>query len=201
MLCLTRIRFALVLRKIHFTLDDKLHFCGICIVMLNTVSWHSLKRKTPTDSRTTECDHREQRAYKTSLKQSWWEGLGECAQRALQDLTKIPGPHSDSQNKIPRPLKPLVRRKCLPAIGLWRSSCLAALSEQHKHSFRNWKRRITKHGAITGQCSSSPIEALRLESGTPATGPIATDSLLHQKALGRDKDIPCPLCSVTFSRG
>ena len=31
--CLTRIRFALVLRKIHFTLDDKLHFCGKCIVM------------------------------------------------------------------------------------------------------------------------------------------------------------------------
>ena len=31
--CLTRIRFVLVLRKIHFLLDDKLHFCGICIVM------------------------------------------------------------------------------------------------------------------------------------------------------------------------
>ena len=31
--CLNKIRFALVLRKIHFTLDDKLHFCGICIVM------------------------------------------------------------------------------------------------------------------------------------------------------------------------
>ena len=29
---LTRIRFALVLRKIHFTLDDKVHFCGKCIV-------------------------------------------------------------------------------------------------------------------------------------------------------------------------
>ena len=32
---LTRIRFALVLPIIHFTLDDKVHFCGICIVMLN----------------------------------------------------------------------------------------------------------------------------------------------------------------------
>ena len=31
---LTRIRFALVLQKIHFTLDDKIHFCGICIVEL-----------------------------------------------------------------------------------------------------------------------------------------------------------------------
>ena len=31
--CLTTIRYALVLRKIHFTLDDKFHFCGICIVM------------------------------------------------------------------------------------------------------------------------------------------------------------------------
>ena len=30
---LTRIRFALVLRKIYFTLDDEIHFCGICIVM------------------------------------------------------------------------------------------------------------------------------------------------------------------------
>ena len=30
---LTRIRFALVLKKVHFTLDDKFHFCGICIVM------------------------------------------------------------------------------------------------------------------------------------------------------------------------
>ena len=30
---LTRIRFALVLRKIHITLDDKVHFCGICIVV------------------------------------------------------------------------------------------------------------------------------------------------------------------------
>ena len=30
---LTRIRFALVLRIIRFTLDDKVHFCGICIVM------------------------------------------------------------------------------------------------------------------------------------------------------------------------
>ena len=29
--CLTRIWFALVIRKIHFTLDDKFHFCGICI--------------------------------------------------------------------------------------------------------------------------------------------------------------------------
>ena len=29
---LTRIRFALVLRKIHFTLDGKVHFCGKCIV-------------------------------------------------------------------------------------------------------------------------------------------------------------------------
>ena len=29
---LTRIRFALVLRKLHFTLDDKVHFCGKCIV-------------------------------------------------------------------------------------------------------------------------------------------------------------------------
>ena len=33
---LTRIRFALVLRKIHFTLDDKVHFCGICNVMCFT---------------------------------------------------------------------------------------------------------------------------------------------------------------------
>ena len=32
--CLTTIRFVLVLRKIHFTLDDKFHFCGICIVMI-----------------------------------------------------------------------------------------------------------------------------------------------------------------------
>ena len=32
--CLTKIQFALVLRKIQFTLDDKLHFCGICIVMV-----------------------------------------------------------------------------------------------------------------------------------------------------------------------
>ena len=31
--CLTRIRFALVLRKIHFTLDDELHFFGIRIVL------------------------------------------------------------------------------------------------------------------------------------------------------------------------
>ena len=31
--CLTRIRFALILRKIHFTLGDEFHFCGICIVM------------------------------------------------------------------------------------------------------------------------------------------------------------------------
>ena len=31
--CLTKIRFALVLRNIHLTLDDKLHFWGICIVM------------------------------------------------------------------------------------------------------------------------------------------------------------------------
>ena len=31
--CTDWIRFALVLRKIHFTLDDKFHFCGICIVM------------------------------------------------------------------------------------------------------------------------------------------------------------------------
>ena len=30
---LVRIRFVLVLRKKHFTLDDKIHFCGICIVM------------------------------------------------------------------------------------------------------------------------------------------------------------------------
>ena len=30
---LTRIRFSLVLRKTHFTLDDEIHFCGICIVM------------------------------------------------------------------------------------------------------------------------------------------------------------------------
>ena len=32
--CLARIRFALVLRRKHFTLDDKVQFCGICIVML-----------------------------------------------------------------------------------------------------------------------------------------------------------------------
>ena len=31
--CLTRNRFALVLRKINFTLDDKFHFCAICIVL------------------------------------------------------------------------------------------------------------------------------------------------------------------------
>ena len=31
---LTRIRFALVLQKIHFTLDNKIHFCGICNVVL-----------------------------------------------------------------------------------------------------------------------------------------------------------------------
>ena len=36
--CLTRIRFALVLRKIHFTLDGKFDFCGICIVMHNDVT-------------------------------------------------------------------------------------------------------------------------------------------------------------------
>ena len=31
---LTGIRFALFLQKIHLTLDDKFHFCGICIVMI-----------------------------------------------------------------------------------------------------------------------------------------------------------------------
>ena len=36
LLCLTRIRFVLVLRKIHFTLDDTIHFCGICILMLRS---------------------------------------------------------------------------------------------------------------------------------------------------------------------
>ena len=30
---LTRIRFALVLQKTHFTLDDEIYICGICIVM------------------------------------------------------------------------------------------------------------------------------------------------------------------------
>ena len=30
---LTRIRFPLILRKIHFALDDQVHFRGICIVM------------------------------------------------------------------------------------------------------------------------------------------------------------------------
>ena len=35
---LTRIRFVSVLSKIHFTLDDKLHFCGICIVMVHRVA-------------------------------------------------------------------------------------------------------------------------------------------------------------------
>ena len=44
--CLTRIRFALVLRKIHFTLDDKLHFCGICIVMTTGSSSKILPRKS-----------------------------------------------------------------------------------------------------------------------------------------------------------
>ena len=38
--CLTRIRFALVLRKMHFILVDKLHFCSICIVMLVQVTDH-----------------------------------------------------------------------------------------------------------------------------------------------------------------
>ena len=32
---LTRIQFTLVSRKIHFTLDEKFHLCGICIVMSN----------------------------------------------------------------------------------------------------------------------------------------------------------------------
>ena len=31
--CLTRIRFALILLQIHFTLDGKFHFGGIYIVM------------------------------------------------------------------------------------------------------------------------------------------------------------------------
>ena len=42
---LTRIRFALVLRKIPFTLYDKVHFCGICIVML-TEFFFIIKRNT-----------------------------------------------------------------------------------------------------------------------------------------------------------
>ena len=33
-LYLTRKRFASVLRKIHFTLDEKIQFCGICIVKI-----------------------------------------------------------------------------------------------------------------------------------------------------------------------
>ena len=39
----TRIRFALVLRKTHFTLDDEIHICGICIVMIriNETKAHS----------------------------------------------------------------------------------------------------------------------------------------------------------------
>ena len=41
---LTKIRFALVLRKIHFTLDDKLHFCGICNVMLAHLTSFLLKK-------------------------------------------------------------------------------------------------------------------------------------------------------------
>ena len=37
--CLTRIRLAFVLRKIHFTFDDKFHFCGICIVMCTKMTF------------------------------------------------------------------------------------------------------------------------------------------------------------------
>ena len=39
---LTRIRFALVVQKIHFTLDDKFHFRGICIVMVTNILFTSL---------------------------------------------------------------------------------------------------------------------------------------------------------------
>ena len=34
---LTRMRLALVLRKIHFKLDYQFHFCGICIVMIQVM--------------------------------------------------------------------------------------------------------------------------------------------------------------------
>ena len=62
--CLTRIRFVLVLRKIQFTLDDKFHFCGICIVMerlLLTSRQNFLLKKThnlgPKMTKTSKCTY------------------------------------------------------------------------------------------------------------------------------------------------
>ena len=51
LLCLTRIRFVLVLRKIHFTLDDKIHFCGICSVMTRWALWSDEKKTSHCNSR------------------------------------------------------------------------------------------------------------------------------------------------------